>query len=437
MLAVLAILAAGLGYALASALTNTSHGGRPDLALRFAFLVALPLPVALLGHLTTPRHAAVRRLLGETAGGMLGRALRQVGLWLAVGLVVPAVIGLEALATYDDRDAEDLGRAAAMLSVALVLATGLGVAGLLAALRLMAGGRHAGWAAISGGGAFGPVQAAPLLYAPAFSLVAALVPPAVLAAAWGAKASLLSLAVGVEAFVAAVVIAAWTVRAQVQGVQALLQHGMLAVEQAHATRFAESTFLPEPSGWLLFGNPSAAHRFLARAWSRRHPAPWLAPFGLVALALALLSGQPAEELWRCDLYVNRGGDGAPPFFGLTLIDLATPALAAAVAAYSALRVEAMAHGVEAATAAWLGATPATWRQAVGRLALGLSVPALALAGLAAMRGTWLPTLGGAAVGFAGGLVLARAPLSPNVARLLPRLALAGFGAALAATIVAK
>lgn len=189
------LIVAGLdliaGVWLAQLVQQAPPARHSDAALRVAALAALPLPAVLLQWLTLPVHGAARRWLGESAEQTVDRTLgfARRALWAALAL--PAGVALAALAAGELR--QPLLQTALLAALAQVLAAGLGAMALLMALGAMASGGKDLWQTLSGGGAFGPAQAAPLLYAPAGALVTALVPVAVLTALWGARADLLGL----------------------------------------------------------------------------------------------------------------------------------------------------------------------------------------------------------------------------------------------------
>ena len=403
--ALLFLAALAAGVALGRVLALEAPRLRPDVALRLAALAALPLPLGLLRLLTTPPHAAARRFLGEPAPALLARSLRAALLWIAEALMVP--VGMLVAAQFTPDCAEDLQRGAALVAMSVLLAAGLGTAGLLLALRTVARGPSALWANLTGGGAFGPAQAAPLLYAPAFALVAALLPSALLSAVWGAKAALLTPQVLVVSVLAALLFALWAARREVHAVRPLLQEALLAVEEAHATPFAQSQQLPEPPGWLMPGAPEPALRLLARAWLRDRPGSWLTTALLVGLAL-VLARRPAQPM-------------------------ALACAAAAIALYSTVRAVVAEQEPAHLAAQWLGATGLRLHRAILRLGVGLAVPALALLALAVVTGAWLAVPVGALAGVAlGALALLLPPWwLPRLRKRLPVLALVATSVAIA------
>jgi len=402
---VLGVLALGFAFGAMRLLANAESAVRPDLALKLTFVAALPLPLGLLGLLTTPPHAGVRRMLGESAPAQLDRSLRSVGLWLGLALLVPA--GVAAMGyghTATSEASHDFARASAVMASGLLLTAGLGVAGLLAALDVVGRGGNAVWSAVSGGGAFGPAQAAPLLYAPALALIAALVPPALFCAVWGAKASLASLDLGLGLVVFSAVAAGLAARRQVRAVRPRLQDALLATEEAHAVRFAESRHLPEPPAWLRW-SPAPAHaRFLARSWVRQAPAVWLGPVVLVGLAW-LLAPRPAP--WPVLL------------------------LGATLAGRSGARVLELERGATVAALSWLGTSAPAVTKSLRMLAFALTWPALLLFVLAYRQAPPGVLFGALALGLGLGTLLP-ALLAPGLRAVWPRLTLLAYGIALAA-----
>jgi hypothetical protein len=396
LLAGLALLALALGYADAQVLLATGLSLRSDVALKLAAVAALPLPLGLLGLLTTPRHAALRRMLGESAGALLDRSLGSARLWTGLALLVP--VGMLAAS----RD-PDVVRAAGLSLLVTTLAVLLGVGLLLAALRVVVASRieaNKVWQSLTGGGAFGPAEAAPLLYAPAFALVGALVPAALLSALWGAAPDLLTLPVLATFTIVTLAIALGFARAQVHATRPLLQDALLAVEAAHATPFASHAPLPEPPGWLTAGDRSAMAQWLGRAWTRRFPGSLLTSGLLAALAAWL-----------------------PPHPG----PIRAAVLAATLALYGAVRAATLRDDGAFAAATWLGATPGQLHAGMLRLGLGLALPSLTGLLLVLAGAPILAILPGLLLGAALGLLLLRS--LPHAG--LSRLALLTFGAALA------
>ncbi len=341
---------------LAPALRQLPPAQIPDLALRLAVLLTLPLPLLVLQLLTTPPLLGTRRLLGEPATQVMRSSLREVALWTGLLLTAPLALALVGLA----RQAPVLMHVAAVLAGVVPLTAGLAVAAMLHGLRLMARGRHAAWTAVSGGGAFGPAESAPLLYLPAFALVGALVPVAFLAAVWNARPEWLTPTVWSLLPVVGLLLG---LRAAVTGwrhTRAHLHAGLRAVEQAHATRFAQADGLAEPPIWLTLGKPTESQKFLARSWHRRWPLAGIATVALAVVALLLV---------RTD----------PPRWSVVLT-------AAGLTGAAQLRVLALRAEPAWQAGQWLGETAERQRAVLLRLALGLALPSASLTILLAWRG---------------------------------------------------
>ena len=356
---------------LAPALRHTPPEQIPDLTLRLAALLTLPLPLLVLQLITTPPLLATRRLLGETATQTVRASLRQVALWTALLLTVPLVLALVGL----------VGPAPVLLHVAAVLAgvvpltSGLSAAAMLHGLRLLAAGRHAGWTAVSGGGAFGPAESAPLLYLPAFALVGALAPVAFLAAVWNARPEWLTATVWLSLPLAGTLLAARIAMTASRRVRRHLHAGLRAAEQAHATRFAQSDGLEEPPLWLTLGRPDAILQFFARAWHRRWPLS-----GVATVALAIVTSLLVQR----DVF---------PALLVTCIGFAAVAFTRVLS----LQSESIWRA-----SVWLGVDARLRRRAYARLGWGLAVPVLVLATILVWRGQGLATIGlgvGALVGW--------------------------------------
>lgn len=381
---------AGLGQAAARAAS--------DRALQLAVVASLVLPVLALQALTTPVHAAARRWLGQDAVAQVRTAIAETARWLACLLLAPAA--MVAVAWWTEDPADVCLRAGLLMAVAQLGVWTAAQVALLLALGWIARGTRHSWQALSGGGTFGPAEAAPLLYAPAAGLVVGLVPAFVLAAVWGARDSALSVAAAVAAVVLLLIAAPWTVGRVLAQVKPHLHHGLLAVEAAHATPFAEGRLLPPLQPWLRPASRPPAAAWMALAWSRHHPAsPWLTA-GLVGLA------------WWAH------GDSLP----------ATAWLAATIACHATARAATAAEGAAAAAAMWLGASPAAQRRALAKLASVLGAwgwLALLLAVPSSSVRVWAFTALAIAAGGVGGRVLATA--GPEQLRpWLARAALAGW-----------
>jgi hypothetical protein len=370
------MLAGGLGGGQAKFLAAADPALVPDLAFKLSAATALPLPLAALAWLSQPPHAALRRQLGETDRARLGRSRRTLGGLALVVLLAP--LGL-ALAWPTDA-----GLRAALLSATAVLTTAsLSVVAVLLALQAMARQQGA-LAALTGGGAFGPAAAAPLLYAPAFGLVAAMVPVAVLSALWAAAPDVATVPVLAGALLLAALSGGAAVIRHSQQSVPLLAAAWLAVEQAHATPWRDDAPLPQP-GPGLRGIRSPLGHLLALAWVRRWPGSAWASTGLALLGL-----------WWTQ-------QGRPSWWWLWSTG--------AAALYGVLRAGAVEREGALAAAAWLGARRRADQRALARLGLGLAWPSLALL-LAALwhREAWpwiaIAVVVGSAV---GALLLGRSP----------------------------
>ncbi len=383
---------------LAPALQHTPPGQIADLTLRLAALLTVPLPLLVLQLVTTPPQLATRRLLGETAHATLRTSLRDVLLWTVLLLTVPVALALDGLWL----GAPVLLHVAAVLAGVAPLTAGLAVAAMLHGLRLLAGGKHAGWTAVSGGGAFGPAESAPLLYLPAFALVGALAPVAFLTAVWNARPEWLTPTVWRLLPVIGVLLGARLATVAFRRARPWLHAGLRAAEQAHASRFAQSDGLDEPPAWLTLGQSTDAQRFLARAWHRRWPLA-----GIATLALALVT----TLLVRADA---------------SHWALATCAFGFAAVAH--LRTRALIAEPAWASSQWLGLPESARWAALRRLALGLTLPAVALFALFAWRGNGLDAAIGLPLGVAAAAWLLRgraiSPLASRIAWLIYAVGLA-------------
>lgn len=378
-----ALVFAGLGVGMARAVLHAPEDQVADLTLRLAALLTVPVPPLLLQLLTTPPHAATRRMLGEPATAVVAASQREALRWLATLACTPLAVAVTALAL----DSSLLLHVAATLSATLPLVAALSFAAMLHGLRLMAGGRQAGWAAVGGGGAFGPAEGAPLLYLPAFALIAGLTPVALLAAVWNARPEWLTTTVWQFLPVVGLLLAVRIAASATRDARPHLHAGLRAAEAAHASRFAQADGLSEPPSWLTLGAPDAPLAFLARAWHRRWPlsGPATIALSVVVAALVPLSSAPS---WA--LFLLGGGFGAIAH-SRTLALHAEPAWRASQ---------------------WLGLPTVTRRAASQRLSLGLSLPALSLALLLLWYGAG-PGLLGLAVGTAIAAAWRGSPLWPH------------------------
>lgn len=371
-LGAVATVAALVGVGGGSALRQLPIEHASDFALRLAAVCALPLPLVVLALVTTPRHQETRLWLGESAEAIVAQGVRAALQVLLASLAAPLAL---AVVVADAR--VELRTAVWMVAVAQCGAWLAAVLAVVAALRSMAAGRGLP-EALAGGGAFGPAEAAPLLYAPALGLVAGVVPVAVWAAYWGARTGEVLVPPLWLALALPVVARVLALRA-VRQADRELYSGLRAALQAHATRFAQALVLPPIAGWLA---PAAARgpvgAWLALAFGRHFA---LAPVVTVtAVAVAAL----AE--------VQSG--------------VAAAALAAAVALAAGQRAVAVDELTATAAARWLGAPAHEVRSARAGLAATLLVPAVAVVSLAALGSPWLPLVAGLGVGGAAAVVLA-------------------------------
>ncbi len=388
------------GLALAEALPST----RADRVISLAALAAFPTPLWLLGLLSTPPHAACRRTLGEPAIEVLAASVRAAVRVIAVSLAAPVAFGASAL--LHPEAADDLLRGAALVACA---ATGSGLwalAALASALSRIARGLQETWRALAGGGVFGPAETTPLLYAPAFAFVVALLPVALIAAVWGARPALLA---PISAWVAAAIAiavagaAAWR---SVRGLEPHAQAALLIVEQAHATPFASTEALPSVPRWMAptgvnrIAQSAPALGILALSWVRRFPASAAVTIGLALIAAAM----------------QRGSDG--PWVAA--------AACLAIVAYSITRAVDLRRADPSVQPAadWLGGSPAEVAGAERRLGAHLAVPALACLLVAGATELWWPATLGAAAGGALAWPLLRLQGRPEVISWTGRLLLA-------------
>lgn len=370
--------AAGLVLALAAgAATGWGAAGLsverlPDASLRIAAVVTLPLPVLLLGWLTTPQLFGVRAWLGETGPSALAHARTEVlrlAVWCLLGAA--ACLGAANLGGLPLASASQLAAALAMSTCSVLGAT---TAAVLLALRVVASGGNAAWSAVSGGANFGPQETAPLLYAPGLGWIAGLVPVAVWSAVWAAQPALLTFGVQAAAVIAAAVLLWRLLDWGAREVEPVASRALQVAAAAHALPFAVAQVTPPPPAGV-----GAEGSFVALVFARWHGALWWTPPGL-ALALALAVG-PQTPAWL------------------------VAGMAAAAAAWSPLRSTQLLGLEEDACAQWLGASPATLRQERRALALRLAAGALALPLLGWPTGQWLAAAAGTLLGAVVGVVL--------------------------------
>lgn len=402
---VLLTAAVALAWGVLAGLTlaNTSAGGRADRALSLAALTAFPTPLWLLGLLSTPPHAACRRMLGQDARQVLAAAVRSGAIIIATSATAP--LALLAVAIWRPEAAEDLQRCAALIACAAVGSGLWGLAALARALERIALGLQEAWRALAGGGVFGPAETAPLLYAPAFAFVIALLPAAAMAAAWGAGPDLLPPPTAGAVALAALVVAGASARRSLTRLSQRAQAALLIVEQAHATPFAQAEAQPSLPAWFrpaasgLSPAGAAGLVFMGRSWIRRFPASAPATLALVAIAAAALR------------------DAHNP--------LAVAAACLAIAAYSMTRAVDLDRLDPAVAGAsrWLGATTQMQRQMTHRLTLALVTPAAAALVLGATTGAWAAAIAGTGAGGALASLLLRRSKGPALASWTGRLLL--------------
>ena len=401
------------GLAFGYALIRAPIALRPDRALLLGAAAAFPLPIALLTLLIAPPHAQVRRMLGEPATSIARHAVSGATALLEASLPVP--LGMLAALLVSPEGSDDLLRGGCVVGTA-VAGGGLTAIGLLlASTRHIAGGVSAAWKGMTGGGAFGPAETAPLLYAPALGFVIGLIPAALMVAVWAARPALLSPVAAAAVFGFVALVAAGFVMEQFRRLLPVAHAAQLVVEEALATPFAPSEHLAEPPRWMAASGGDPGLHFVARAWVRRFPASLLALVGLVAVAAAV-SHAPV------------------PMAVAVLVGLA-------VGLYASARVLDLERHVPqvTATVSWLAPRASASPDAERRLSARLALPALALVIYPALHGSWLPTLVAGACGVAiGWLVLG----VPALRRSVPwasgaLLALALLAAAVGPTILGE
>lgn len=378
--AAIAILAVGSGAAgraiqlWAGGWANA--GQASDAALRWAALVSLPIPPLLLALMTTPRGRETRSWLGLPASAELHRGV------LGGFGVFAALAGCSAMVAASPQ--ADLAAAGWLAFAAQCSVFAATVSVITAALKRMALGAPVP-EALTGGGAFGPAAAAPLLYAPALGWLLGMLPVAVAAAAWGGRGlphAMPSLAWVVPILAATAWLAKLTLRAATPWAYA----GLRAVAEAHAVRFAESRLLPAVPTWLALwaGNNPAVRWQLLAIWRQR-------PAGVVgSLAAAALAGMAAPAAaWAAGI------------------------VGAAVALPAGFFAAQLAEHQAEACAFWLGARPSALGGGRSRAAFALAVGPAAVAAVAALLGggaAWAVAAGGAAGALAGAGWAARRPV---------------------------
>ncbi len=403
------------GAAAALALLATPEALRGQRTLVLGGLLALPAPLIAMALLATPPALAVRRALGEpsatTLASLRAPLLHAVGcsLLAPVGAVLVALLvqaGVLDLGVADlagdpgdarGRAIADLQRLAIGLGLSTTGAVALGTTTVAWALQSIGSGKTDRVAAMAGGGVYGPAFFAPLLYAPTFGYVGALLPLGVYSALWSALPEPLAWP-QLLGPVAAILIAESALASRALVALGPMAHrAWLRVDEALATPFALDRNRPEPPAWLAGSAPLGL--VLGRAWVRRRPLPAAGP---VAATLLLA--------WAL-------GAGAGPIAWLVL--------GGALGAAAVLRAAAQAADEPelAAAATLLGARSDALAAARDRLALGLAAPAGVAALILAWRGPLWPGPLGVGLGVAAAWLLVRT-MAPARALALHRAALA-------------
>lgn len=407
-----AALAGTYGLLAAGSLAARAPGMRADRALVLSALAAFVAPLWILGLISTPPMAATRRLLGESTGSTLRASVGAAARVALAMAAAPAGVALGALAHPEA--APDLLRSAALLGCGAVGAGLFAIYALAAAMDTISRGTADAWRAMSGGGAFGPPETTPLLYAPAMAFVLSLMPAALLAAIWGAKAELLPPDRALMAMGAVWLIGAVGARRRVARLAARARRAWLIVEQAHATPFASAEDAPEAPGWLMIAagdrpRERGALKLLARSWVRRFPGSAVATVALAGVATLSLS---QDDPWWL-----------------------VTAVCGAVTLYSGTRsfdLPRVDEGV-AGAAHWLGVPHQELKRAHRRLGLGLLLPSVALLAVGWSTGAWLAAIVGMVGGALAAVGLMRAPGGHSAVVWLGR---AGLALALVASAAA-
>lgn len=382
----LTLLLAGLSLLLYPSLAALHD--LPDAALRLAALLALPLPPLALHYLTTPPLQAARRLLGETASQVTNSSLRLVLLLAAPLLMIPLVLGAQALLNAQS----EMLHLALFLLASLLLTLLTSLTTLLHALRLLSHGQSQAWKALAGGGAFGPAEGAPLLYLPALGLVTALTPLAIWTAIWNVHPEKLTPLLWICLPIASLLAGAWTLHRAWLLAQPHLHAGLRAAEQIYAARFAEADLQQPPPFWLTLGTPPPHAHFLALAQHRRWPLSALTTLALVLLTTLLLHPNLPMPLVIL------------PVLSLVLL--------------SAARVGRLQQQPEWQATRWLGLAPVLRLETLRRLGLGLLLPAFLLIPLLFFRHQLLAGLLGALLGVVLSSLSLRMPESLGRIRLI-------------------
>ncbi len=400
-LTAVAVASAGLGALLAGSLRGLSPVRAADIAFRLAALAALALPALQLQMLTTPKNGATRRWLGEASSQQVHAALADSAKVLLATLAGPLAM---AAALSGSGESPHL---AVLVACGQVGAWAGSAAALLVALGMVGGERRQAFELLSGGGVFGPAEAAPLLYAPALGLLLGLVPAALLSAWLGARPAQDPWAASALIFAITAVLGGALVRRAWAHTVTGLHAGLRAVELAHATPFAQGQLLPELPPWLDWPPvQDAVERWHLLGWSRQHPASHVAVALLVGLAAVAARDDLALVNW---LGVGLG-----------------------IGWYASARTGELADSEVASAGAWLGAAGRDDLAVARRLALQLGGQALLTIGLSTVASPFWAPLAGSLVGIGLGWALAGRWHGP-AARWWPRLGPALTVLCLAAT----
>lgn len=284
-----------LGAAIGVNLAGTFPSARFDRALILGGLAALAVPLRSLAALNPPVRGPLRRSLGETAASIIGSAatecLRLAGLTaLATTVGAVAAVGLSAGASGAAANAGIPPVFAALFScLAMASASVTAIWLTLGALEAMAGGLNPAWSNMTGGGAFGPAETAPLLYAPPVGYALGLVPAAIGSAAINALAGResggLTVVIGLgAALVVMLVVVVLGCRRTLARRHIWARRAVLVLEQAHQMAFTRSEHIGSTPSWLLVAGNTPAQRLLADVWHRRFPASGIATVALCVAA---------------------------------------------------------------------------------------------------------------------------------------------------------
>ncbi|GEM_PF-3370590 len=366
-----------------------------DSVLLVTAAAAVFVPLRMLLLVTAPGHYAVRRGLGESPASILAGMLTEATI-LASATVVPTLL-FGVIAALSDPANSRFVDALALHVGGLWTVHLLAVAATNRALvRVFDGG--GAWRAISGGGAFGPAQTAPLLYAPAVAYALGLVPTALAIAwlngsgDWQVASNTSGLPIWpVFAFAGAVLTATFA-RVDVTSGRAKAAAGLVLVAELLKRGFVRSEAVAEPGAWLLVAarekKRRAALQFMARSWVRRYPASHVASVVLVAWAAWLL--QP----------------------GSSVVSVALVALG--IGLYSVFRAYDLLGSLPHVAAAvdTMTAPVRSHERALGDLAIGLGVPGLAVLLLGWSENQWLGAAIGAGLSVAAAAIGTRGKASP-------------------------